>query len=118
MKALSTFKHIFLCRKFVDMRKQIQGLSILVEAEMELSIFQSALFVFCNKRKTHLKILYWDKTGFALWLKILDKDRFKWPTHIEGDNIDLNHKELRWLLKGFDLSKMKPHKKLKYNKIC
>ena len=117
MRSMSSFKNIYLCRIPVDMRKQIQGLSILVEAEMELDVFEQSLFVFCNKKKSHLKILYWDMTGFALWLKVLDKDRFKWPVHLEGESIELTNKELRWLLKGFDLSKMKPHKKLDYKKV-
>ena len=50
-----------------DMRKQINGLSIMVEQELELDPFSGALFVFCNARRRLLKILYWDRTGFAMW---------------------------------------------------
>ena len=51
-----------------DMRKQINGLSIIVQEQLKLDPFSGSLFVFCNKRRHLLKILYWDKTGFALWL--------------------------------------------------
>jgi transposase len=68
---------IFLCRDFVVFRKSINGLSQIVEEDLELSSMSGALLVFCNKAKDKSKILYWDKTGFALWYKRLEKERFK-----------------------------------------
>ena len=70
---------VYLHRDFVDFRKSINGLAGIVEAELELPVMNGALFVFCNKGRDKLKILYWDKTGFALWYKGLEKDKFKWP---------------------------------------
>ncbi len=57
---------VYLHRKPVDFRKSINGLSIIVESEMALSPLSGALFVFCNKKRDKLKLLYWDKSGFAL----------------------------------------------------
>ena len=73
---------VYLHRDFVDFRKSINGLAGIVEAELELPVMNGALFVFCNKGRDKLKILYWDKTGFALWYKRLEKDKFKWPTKL------------------------------------
>ena len=72
MKAVSDFSNIYLCREFVDFRKSINGLSAIVEADLSLDLRASALFIFANKRRTHLKMLYFDRSGFALWLKRLE----------------------------------------------
>ena len=62
----------------------VLGLSLLVEQEMQLSPFSGALFVFCNRQRTRLKVLYWDSTGFCLWYKRLEKDTFHWPRLMPG----------------------------------
>src|SRR5690625_6650969 len=66
---------IYLHREPVDFRKAINGLSVIVQDEMALSPFDRALFVFCNKKRSQLKVLYWDETGFVLWQKRLERDR-------------------------------------------
>jgi len=117
MKPFHLFKHIYLYRDAADMRKQINGLAILVEQQMNLDLFSEAVFVFTNRRRNMVKVLYWDKTGFALWLKKLDKALFKWPRKDPKSNILLNFQQLSWLLDGYDLSKMKPHEELKYKSV-
>ena len=57
---------IYLYMDIVDFRKSINGLIVVVEQDMNLNPFRDALFVFCNKKRDKVKILYWDKTGFAL----------------------------------------------------
>jgi transposase len=57
---------VFLYRDFVDFRKAINGLSLIVEQQMLLSPLNGSVYVFCNKCRDKLKVLYWDKTGFAL----------------------------------------------------
>ena len=78
-------KRVFLAVGSTDMRKSINGLSVLVERAMDLNPFNGDLFVFCNRRRNMIKILYWDKNGFALWHKRLEKHRFHWPTTTDGD---------------------------------
>ncbi|MBT3275996.1 MAG: IS66 family insertion sequence element accessory protein TnpB [Spirochaetales bacterium] len=84
-----------------DMRKQINGLSILVQEELKLDPFSGALFLFCNKRRHLLKVLYWDRNGFWLLHKRLERDRFPWPMNrTEVQEIDLE--KLRQLLSGIN----------------
>ena len=61
-----------------DFRKQINGLSIIAKEELKQNIFSSILFMFCNKNRTRIKILYWDMNGFCLWQKRLEKEKFPW----------------------------------------
>lgn len=105
---------VYLHRDSVDFRKSIDGLSLIVEQAMNLSVFDSALFVFCNKRRDKLKILYWDSSGFCLWYKRLEKEKFKWPRKDNREIIILNEEQLHWLLRGFDVNQLKPHKTLNY----
>lgn len=70
---------------------------------MQLSPLTGSVFVFCNKGRDKLKVLYWDKTGFALWYKRLEKDRFKWPTKLTSASFNLTEQQLNWLFDGFDV---------------
>ena len=65
------------------MRKQINGLSALVQESFSSPALSGDLFIFCNKRRNRLKILYWQKNGFCLWLKRLEKHKFPWPKDSE-----------------------------------
>jgi transposase len=97
-----------------DMRKQINGLSILVQDELKLDPFSGALFLFCNKRRHLLKILYWDKTGFCMWIKRLERDKFPWPVNrTEVQEIDFER--LRQLLSGIDF--WEAHEEVKYSSV-
>jgi len=103
MKMFIDVPEVYLHRQFVDFRKSINGLAALVESELELPIISGALFVFCNKNRDKLKLLYWDKTGFALWYKRLDKDKFKWPSKLSSATMNLTEQQLHWLLSGYDV---------------
>jgi transposase len=116
MISLSSFEGIYLCREFVDFRKSIDGLSAAVEA-MEFDVFKRSLFIFCSRRRNRLKILYWDRTGFALWYKRLEKDKFPWPKNDTQDVLALDAEKLRWLLSGVDIWKMKAHEILEFKKV-
>lgn len=108
---------IYLHRDPIDFRKAINGLSLIVTEAMQRSLFERAVFVFCNKRHTQLKVLYWDSSGFALWQKRLEKDRFKWPKGHPADTMVLSHEQWQWLLRGFDIQTMKAHQRLDYRSI-
>lgn len=97
-----------------DLRKQINGLSIMVESEMEKPVFSGNLFMFCNRERRLIKVLYWDKTGFCMLQKRLEKERFPWPvTEEQATCISLD--KFKMLLAGIDF--WKAHEELKYKKI-
>ena len=108
---------VYLHRAPVDFRKQIDGLAVLVHASMALDPLREALFVFTNRRQDRIKILWWDRTGFCLWLKRLERDRFAWPASEPGDVVTLDAEHLHWLLEGFDVFRMPPHQRLKYGAV-
>jgi len=104
---------VLLCRKSIDMRKSINGLSILISDVFGLNPISRYIFVFCNKSKNKLKTLYWDRNGFVLCYKRLEKERFKLPETQEGV-IEITAQQLRWILDGLDITKVEGHKKYHY----
>jgi len=97
-----------------DMRKQINGLSVLVQEELEMDPFSGALFLFCNKRRHLLKALYWDRNGFWQMQKRLERDHFPWPMNrTEVEEIDFE--KLKQLLSGIDF--WEAHKELHYSSV-
>ena len=99
-----------------DMRKQINGLVLLVQEQMQISPFEAALFVFCNGQRRLLKAVYWDRTGFCLWMKRLEKGRFPWPRSGAEARREIDAKQLRMLLIGIDF--WNRHEELKYTKVA
>jgi transposase len=94
-------KRIYLACGHTDMRRQINGLSAVVEGAFKLDLFGAAIFVFCNRRRDRLKILEWDGDGFWLYLKRLEKGRFRWPDSFGGEEtMTLDAEEFSHLLGG------------------
>lgn len=99
----------------VDMRKSIDGLSVLVEQAMALSPTDNALFVFCNRSRDKIKLLCWERNGFIVWYKRLEKQRFRWPR--SGSTLSLSGQELNWLLDGFDIFNNQPHAAFHFDSV-
>jgi transposase len=97
-----------------DFRKQINGLSIIVQEEMAQNPLNGNLYIFCNKARNRLKILYWDKTGFCMWLKRLEKAKFPWP-RTSDEALEIDSGKMQMLLAGIDF--WKAHKELKFSEI-
>jgi transposase len=108
---------VYLCRDVVDMRKSINGLSLLVEQTLGLDPFAPQLFVFCNRKRDKVKILYWERSGFVLWYKRLEKHRFPWPRGANEQTVTLTGRELNWLLDGIDFFRLKPHENLAFRSV-
>ena len=103
--------NIYLTPGYTDMRKHSNGLSIIVEDEMNINLLSKSIFLFCSKNRKTLKCLYWDRNGFCLWQKRLEKEKYPWPeTDKEVERITLN--ELKMLLAGINF--FKAHKSIYY----
>jgi len=105
-------KRVYIACGATDMRKNINGLSAIVERSFKLSPFEAGVFVFCNRSRDRVKILEWDGDGFWLYFKRLEKGHFRWPAPGEETTIDLTGEELNILLSG-----SKIEAKLKRNEV-
>lgn len=97
-----------------DLRKGVNGLSLQVQDVMQNDPFSKSLFLFCNGQRKLLKIIYWDRNGFCLWQKRLEKNKFPWP-ETEDDAREIKFEELKMLLAGIDF--FKAHKQLHYSRV-
>jgi len=113
---LPSHTRVFLAPGGTDMRKAINGLSIMVEGVLDLDPFSGHLFVFCNRGRTILKVLYYDRNGFCLWQKRLEKHRFKWPRSA-GEVTEVGPRELSFLLEGLDIGSIKAHEAVHYSTL-
>ncbi|HIG43954.1 MAG TPA: IS66 family insertion sequence element accessory protein TnpB [Gammaproteobacteria bacterium] len=117
MYAFTPATAVFLHKAPVDFRKQINGLALIVQESMLLNPMEEALFVFTNRQANRAKVLWWDKNGFCLWLKRLEKDRFIWPFAHDSEVLKLNGEQLSYLLAGLDIFKIPPHQRLSYGAV-
>jgi transposase len=101
--------HVYLARGITDLRKSIDGLAVLVKEEFDLDPFSSNLFVFCNKQRDKLKILYWDQNGFWLYYRRLERGKFHWPSNDSTVPLKVTRRQLRWLLDGLSLEQKQAH---------
>ena len=105
---------IYVCLKPIDMRKSIDGLLVLVVEYLKGNPQSGDLFLFCNRARKKMKGIYWDKNGFMLLYKRLEKGAFKFPDNIAEGQISIGEKELQWLLSGFHFSEMSAYPELDF----
>ena len=118
MRDVKSFASVYLHREPVDMRKGINGLSEIVQMAQMGPIMGNSLFVFCGRRRNSLKILYFDKSGFALWQKRLEQDKFAWPKKLSDEVIEISSEQMSWLLEGIDVFKIRRFEELHFEKVC
>lgn len=95
---------IYLAREPVDLRKSIDGLSLLVSQVLGQDPFSAQLFVFGNRRRDKLKALSWDQNGFVLYYKRLERGHFRWPVIPAGQTaLVIEYRQLQWLLSGLSI---------------
>ena len=97
-----------------DMRKAINGLSVIAAEQMGADPLSGNLFLFCNRYRRIMKALYWDRNGFCLWQKRLERDRFPWPKSEEAAR-RIDAEQLRMLLEGIDF--WHAHRRLEYRSV-
>jgi transposase len=108
---------IYLYRHAVDFRRGHRGLSAMVQTEFGHDPFSQILYVFRNRAYNKLKILFWENNGFVLYYKSLAEEKFHWPD-ASTELMTINGEQLNWLLDGYDIARMKPHKILRYESVC
>ena len=110
-------EQVYLYRHPVDMRKGVSGLCAIVVLELGLDPREPAVFVFTNRARDKLKVLVWHRNGFWLLYKRLEKQRFTWPDWFEGDSLSVSEQELDYLLDGYNLNGMRPHREVQFARI-
>lgn len=109
-------QHIYLYNQPIDMRKSINGLSYILSDLPNYNLQDGSLTLFTNRSRDKVKLLYWDKNGFVLIYKRLEKGRFKIIKYDEKTEIaTLDNKQLSWLLAGLDYDLMSQNKALDYS---
>ena len=108
---------IFLYREPVDFRKSFRGLAALVEQELQLNPFDGGLYAFTNRQRNKIKCLFWEENGFVLYYKSLAEEKFHWPRQCD-ELLQLTGQQINWLLDGYNIERMKGHKKLHYEAFC
>lgn len=105
MISLPASVRVYLCLSPCDMRKSFDSLHALVRDHLELDALAGHLFVFRSRRADRVKILYWDRDGFALWAKRLEEGTFAWPAASAASNRrrEITAPELGALLSGIEL---------------
>ncbi|MDD9150191.1 IS66 family insertion sequence element accessory protein TnpB [Sporolactobacillus sp. CQH2019] len=110
----SAIENVYLAKGNTDLRKSIDGLSILVQESFHLDPFSPCLFVFCNRKRDKLKILHWEYNGFWLYYKRLEKGTFQWPkAHNDAPSLKISRRQLNWLLDGLSLEQREAHRAVK-----
>ncbi|NLY74437.1 MAG: IS66 family insertion sequence element accessory protein TnpB [Firmicutes bacterium] len=117
MLKLAESVKVYLACGSTDMRKSIDGLAVIVQESFKLDPFSTALYVFCNKGCNKLKILQWEHNGFWLHYRRLEKGKFKWSRQNQNQLLDINRRELNWLLDGLSIEQAQAHKEVKVEKV-
>lgn len=116
MRPSNALQQVLLYRNPVDFRKSWQGLSAIVELELGHNPFDGRLYVFINRHRNKIKCLFWENNGFVLYYKSLAEEKFHWPRQDETVHT-ITGEQMNWLLDGYNIAAMKPHKKLVYESI-
>lgn len=95
-------EHIYVACGYTDLRKSIDGLSVMVQQSFQMDPFSNALFLFCGRRCDRLKALYWEGDGFVLLYKRLEQGRFQWP-RTENEARQITSQQFRWLTEGLSI---------------
>lgn len=93
----------------IDFRKGLSGMCGEISGSFVDVWDRPQLFVFTNRSRRMVRILYWDETGYAYWHKRLEASRFLWPTKKDSADRLITTEELRWLLIGIDIDKLEKH---------
>ena len=99
---------VFLCSGATDMRKGFDSLAHLIESSLALDSFSGHLFVFRSRRGDRIKILYWDRDGYAMWYKRLERGNVRFPPVAQATgHVEITAADLMMILDGVDLGSVR-----------
>ncbi len=110
MLALSTNLRYFLCTREIDMRNGFDGLAGIVRNHLKQDPISGDVFIFINNRRTHIKLLYWDGDGFAMFYKRLERGRYA-RTVVNDPSLQLSKQELMMFLEGLSYKGIRKSKR-------
>ena len=114
---ISKAEHIYIAVGYTDMRKQIDGLSAIVQQNFKLDPFSNSVFLFCGRNTRTMKALYWEGDGLYYFIKDLKNGKFKWPRD-ESEALEITSQQFRWLLEGLSIVQPKPFRKVIHKLYC
>ncbi len=110
------FEGIYFYEGIIDFRKQIDGLAALVSQVLVKDPYSKCLFVFLSRDRRKIKALYWDHSGYALWTKRLERERFSIQRSRNDRTVEINREQLEWFLSGMDWWRIKRHNPIYFEK--
>ncbi len=114
MLHLSTSCNYFLYNGHADMRKGFDSLSGIVKSQMALDALSGPVFIFMNRRRTHVKLLLWEGDGFSIYYKRLEKGTYEFPSDMgQSSAIAIDARQLQFILQGVSLKKISFRPRLK-----
>lgn len=119
MIALPPQVRVFLYRRPTDMRKSFHGLIALTESAIRKDPLSGSFFVFVNRRRDRIKILYWGQTGFCIWYQQLQQGTYQLPSHdsLEAqDTLEVTRSQLSLILDGIDLSSVRQRRRFQLHR--
>ena len=119
MIALASPLRVFLYRRATDMRKSFHGLIALTESALKQDPLSGSLFVFLNRRRDRIKILYWGQTGFCIWYQQLQQGTYQLPAEdaLEAQEaVEVTRAQLSLILEGIDLASVRQRTRFQQSK--
>ena len=119
MIAFAPQVRVFVCREAVDLRKSFCGLVAIVESALEQDPLSGGLFVFFNRRRDRIKILYWGQVGYCIWYQQLQKGTYQLPSWDQADDQaarEVTRAQLSLILDGIDLSSVRQRPRFQLTK--
>lgn len=117
MFSLNDQHRYFLYRPATDMRKGFDGLSGLVRNELGMDPLSGDVFIFLNRRRTHMKLLVWENSGFVVYYKRLESGRFEYPNMDESTlSMSISWRQLMLIIQGIDLRSVRQRKRFSVTK--
>lgn len=94
---------IYIATSPLDMRKSFDGMAAVISKKLQHDVFSGHVYVFFNKRRNRIKLMYWDRNGYCCWFKRLERGAFRLP-QVSGDSYAVNPTELGLILEGIELT--------------